>query len=365
MTEEVARTTERPVETESEIMRLLRRAKELGVAPHVLDIGCDEYKVLAGGGAGGSVDYDKLLTITNQHLERAIGQGLLLPRAPGRPLVVVYGGALHNDLFPDPTLAKYTFGAPRPRRHARRVPRDRSLRPRDGRRHAGVEGRAVVRRLAARGRGQRATSSSSATRARRSWFSGAGPCSRLPRVDARRRSLSAPFSFLIGCGGGGGQGGVDGRNPRRSGWASSAPGRACPSARRAETCCSPRRRRTTQAVAGRAGDELADRRDRSGAVAGAAGGADPPARHGKQQTVSEQHLRRDVSHGDGGAAGRWRSPARTSPASIRSWGRATPASPSYGKKGPATPTRRRCSRRRRSRAWSRPRARATRSARSC
>src|SRR6478672_8105217 len=111
--EEVARTTERPVETESEIMKLLRRAKELGVAPHVLDIGCDEYKVLAGGGQSGQaaqVDYDKLLTITNQHLERAIGQGLLLPRAPGRPLVVVYGGALHNDLFPDPTLARYTFG---------------------------------------------------------------------------------------------------------------------------------------------------------------------------------------------------------------------------------------------------------------
>ena len=30
--------------------------------------------------------------------------------AAGRPLVVVYGGALHNDLFPDPALAKYTFG---------------------------------------------------------------------------------------------------------------------------------------------------------------------------------------------------------------------------------------------------------------
>jgi hypothetical protein len=107
VTEEVARTTERPVATESEIMKLLRRAKELGVAPHVLDVGCDEYKVLAG---AGTVDYDKLLTITNQHLGRAIGQGLLLPRASGRPLVVVYGGALHNDLFPDPALAKYTFG---------------------------------------------------------------------------------------------------------------------------------------------------------------------------------------------------------------------------------------------------------------
>jgi hypothetical protein len=108
VTEEVARTTERPVETESEIMRLLRKAKELGVAPHVLDIGCEEYQKLTG--AGGGVDYDRLLTVTNQHLGRAIQQGLLLRRAPGRPLVVVYGGALHNDLYPDATLAKYTFG---------------------------------------------------------------------------------------------------------------------------------------------------------------------------------------------------------------------------------------------------------------
>lgn len=134
VTEDVARTTERPVETESEIMKLLRRAKQLGVAPHVLDIACDEYErvlrsaappraarrggsgTLPGSrnqkptGADGGVDYDRLLTVTNQHLSRAIQQGLLLKRTPGRPLVVIYGGALHNDLYPDATLAKYTFG---------------------------------------------------------------------------------------------------------------------------------------------------------------------------------------------------------------------------------------------------------------
>jgi hypothetical protein len=107
VTEDVARTTERPVETENEIVKLLRRAKELGVAPHVLDIGCDEYRLLA---AGQGVDYEKLLSITNAHLERAIRQALALPRAPGRALVVVYGGALHNDLYPDPALARFSFG---------------------------------------------------------------------------------------------------------------------------------------------------------------------------------------------------------------------------------------------------------------
>jgi hypothetical protein len=108
VTADVARTTERPAATENEILRLLRRAKELGVTPHVLDVDCQEYQSLVA--AGGKVDYDRLLTITGRHLGRAIEQALALPRPPERPLVVVYGGALHNDLAPDPALANYSFG---------------------------------------------------------------------------------------------------------------------------------------------------------------------------------------------------------------------------------------------------------------
>jgi hypothetical protein len=108
VTADVGRTTERPAETENEIVRLLRRAKELGVTPHVLDVDCHEYQTLVG--KGGEVDYDRLLTITGQHLGRAVEQALALPRPPDRPLVLVYGGALHNDLDPNPELAKYSFG---------------------------------------------------------------------------------------------------------------------------------------------------------------------------------------------------------------------------------------------------------------
>jgi hypothetical protein len=108
VTAEVARTTTRPPETENEIVRLLRRARELGVAPHVLDVGCQEYQRLIG--AGGEVDYDRLLTTTGEHLGRAIRQALALPRAAGRPLVIVYGGALHNDLHPAAATARYSFG---------------------------------------------------------------------------------------------------------------------------------------------------------------------------------------------------------------------------------------------------------------
>jgi hypothetical protein len=110
VTEDVARTTERPAETESEIVRLLRRAKESGVAPHVLSVSCEEYAALSGG-QGKGVDYDKLLKLTERHLETAIRQALYLPRTVARPLVLVYGGALHNDLHPTRTLAPYAFGA--------------------------------------------------------------------------------------------------------------------------------------------------------------------------------------------------------------------------------------------------------------
>jgi hypothetical protein len=107
VTEDVARTTERPPQTENEIVRLLRRAKELGVAPHLLDVDCHEYQTLQ---VGDHVDYDRLLQLTRAHLQRAIEQALALPHAADRPLVLVYGGALHNDLAPAPALADYSFG---------------------------------------------------------------------------------------------------------------------------------------------------------------------------------------------------------------------------------------------------------------
>jgi hypothetical protein len=108
VSEDVERTTERPAETENEIGALLRDAKQRGITPHILEISCDEYRSLAG--ADGRVDYDRLLTITTQHLEAAARQALALPRSPARPLVVFYGGALHNDLYPAPATARYSFG---------------------------------------------------------------------------------------------------------------------------------------------------------------------------------------------------------------------------------------------------------------
>jgi hypothetical protein len=107
VTEDIAKTTERPPETESEIVRLLRRARAAGVEPHILEVPCDEYRALSG---GAGVDYDRLLRFTGRALAEAVRKAALAPRPPGRPLVLVYGGALHNDLHPVPELAPYAFG---------------------------------------------------------------------------------------------------------------------------------------------------------------------------------------------------------------------------------------------------------------
>ena len=212
------------------------------------------------------VDYDKLLTITNQHLERAIGQGLLLPRAPGRPLVVVYGGALHNDLFPDPTLAKYTFGRAvhAATRGAYRevdlyVPEMVDTTPalkaepwyrawqRAGggaqrRRHPRSPRSAIV--VFRRGRAA-VDCRRDALRATHDVLARLALLARWRRLRRRRSGRRTPATAA----------------PAASGSASSGPGRACRSARRATVWSSPRRRpNSLQAVAGRARDDLADRR---------------------------------------------------------------------------------------------------------
>jgi hypothetical protein len=108
----VEKTTERPAATEDEVLSLLKRAKQLGVQPHILKVGCSDYKMLLG---AGKVDYDKLLTMITRHLRQTATQILTARRgrdagpAGGRRLVVLYGGALHNDLYPVEGLEGYSY----------------------------------------------------------------------------------------------------------------------------------------------------------------------------------------------------------------------------------------------------------------
>ena len=122
----VAATTDRPAATGSEIVTLLRRAKETGVRPHVLHVSCADYQLLSSPsspsssssspsrrGTGAVVDFQRLLTLIQRQLLATVTRVLAArPAADATKLVVVYGGALHNDLYPDPALASFSYGVP-------------------------------------------------------------------------------------------------------------------------------------------------------------------------------------------------------------------------------------------------------------
>jgi len=106
--QEVEKTTERPKHVENELVTLIERARQLGVSPQVLSIDCAAYQQMRG---GAGLDVEKTLQVTTDALEKKLMAVLDAGHAePGRKLVVVYGGALHNDLYPSPDLARYSFG---------------------------------------------------------------------------------------------------------------------------------------------------------------------------------------------------------------------------------------------------------------
>jgi hypothetical protein len=97
--------TRRPVETEDAITRLARVARELGVAPHALELSCADYEAVVGPEA--EIVYDQLLGVMTRELGALAQQGLDTPDAT----VILYGGAVHNDLHPRPALAPYSYAA--------------------------------------------------------------------------------------------------------------------------------------------------------------------------------------------------------------------------------------------------------------
>jgi len=109
--EEVQTTTERPPETESEIVTLLKRAKAAGMAPHILTLSCRDYRSVTG--KDGETDFVKMLTLTRERLQSEVTRALVAPQPATRarePRVAVYGGALHNDLYPASGDRPFAFG---------------------------------------------------------------------------------------------------------------------------------------------------------------------------------------------------------------------------------------------------------------
>jgi hypothetical protein len=110
-TQAVAKVDEsikRPEVTEDELVTLLQRAKSAGVRPHILTLSCAEYAAIQP--KDGEIDYVKLLGVVTDQLHKGIDAAL--KTSPSGKAVVVYGGALHNDVKPKKELAQFSFAKP-------------------------------------------------------------------------------------------------------------------------------------------------------------------------------------------------------------------------------------------------------------
>jgi hypothetical protein len=105
----VAKETKRPVETKSEIAMLAEAARAKGVQPHAMRVTCDDFKRITA--AKPDDQLLMLLELTRRELGRIAMEAVEhRDREPShRPWVTLYGGALHNDRFPEAALAQYSY----------------------------------------------------------------------------------------------------------------------------------------------------------------------------------------------------------------------------------------------------------------
>jgi hypothetical protein len=104
-TKQVEATMQRPPETRNELADLVMKARKARIQPHAMRLSCDDWTVAAP--PGQEVDYGALLGIITRELGRIAAE-----RTAASPrLVITYGGALHNDLYPNPGLEDWSFAA--------------------------------------------------------------------------------------------------------------------------------------------------------------------------------------------------------------------------------------------------------------
>ena len=102
---QVFSATQRPAGTQMEVMRLIDRSKRLHLQTHTLPLTCIEYDAVID--ASGHVDFLLLLELVTDKLAETTRKVLAKDRA-----VIVYGGALHNDLYPRWPLDSLSYAKP-------------------------------------------------------------------------------------------------------------------------------------------------------------------------------------------------------------------------------------------------------------
>jgi hypothetical protein len=107
--QEVQKVTQRPKETEDEVTTLLDRSYKLGFKNHILILSCDDYRSMLD--EAGELDAAKsLLLVKRKVAEKALAVREKEEAGLEDKMLVLYGGALHNDLEPLEAFKDYTFG---------------------------------------------------------------------------------------------------------------------------------------------------------------------------------------------------------------------------------------------------------------
>lgn len=105
----VAKTTQRPQSTEDEVTTLLDRTYKMGVKNHILLIDCDDYRSMVDD--AGSLNAEASLLLVKRKVEAKALE--VIEREEGgtvEKVLLLYGGAVHNDLQPLPAWGSYSFG---------------------------------------------------------------------------------------------------------------------------------------------------------------------------------------------------------------------------------------------------------------
>lgn len=94
---------------QSEYLRMGHAARRLGIVPDVLRPTCEDMKAIAASEVRVLAIMETIATLSARVTERWLAEPAV-KQTPDRPLVLLYGGALHNDLRPRDNLENWSYG---------------------------------------------------------------------------------------------------------------------------------------------------------------------------------------------------------------------------------------------------------------
>ena len=107
---QLAAALNRPAATGGDIQRMVFESLRLRMHTRGLPISCLEHEAMRD--PTGSIDFYRLLAMVTEKLHEATVAAVERGRASPRPAVIVYGGALHNDLYPRWPLEQLSYAQP-------------------------------------------------------------------------------------------------------------------------------------------------------------------------------------------------------------------------------------------------------------